>query len=616
MVHKRYIKKNGKLIGPYYYESYRENGKVKKRYLGTVHPDELAKEEDIGEVKESFGFSMPALNLRNIVWAISILFVVLIAITLFLSFQGVRGLLGLETEPTYSLGDTLYGKAIVTLESGDYLPAGTVMDLTLFREGVAVYKKSESASEFFKGKLESRNLTDVRTVCDEGSSGGFCRNETIFLGEVFSTPGVYDVLLTDLIDYKLDNSGNYEILFSISSLNLFVLKKFRVNPGANGETSIKSNFDSNKGNTTYNNTLNFNNQSKNQSTSNYSGYNSTSITSNGSNQYCPDCLGEGNVVSQGQQCAYSQCYQGSRTKTCSNSNGVMIRESIPCVSDCSSDFRCDSWSDCRSGISYRNCIDINGCSNEVKESKECFSESCKSNVRCSEWGSCSYNSRTEDIINGLISRFGKQQRFCSDLNGCVSSYVEQKDCNLSVEIVLVREKDPCNDANFIIKAFEKGTNEPVLDINIQKWTDSGRLDINFIQNSTKYCNSCYNGIFDDSEEGLDCGGVCKPCKAKGSSFGISSFISINIIIGVISVLIIIFIFILVSIFSEKDPLKELRGLIEVGRTYLSNDDKANARLMYRKVQERYALLDSKMQREIKQEVLAFHADIIGFKIPD
>jgi len=36
MVHKRYIRKNGKLYGPYYYESYRENGEVKKRYIGSV----------------------------------------------------------------------------------------------------------------------------------------------------------------------------------------------------------------------------------------------------------------------------------------------------------------------------------------------------------------------------------------------------------------------------------------------------------------------------------------------------------------------------------------------------------------------------------------------------
>ena len=38
MVHKRYVMKRGRLHGPYYYESYREDGKVKKRYIGTSLP--------------------------------------------------------------------------------------------------------------------------------------------------------------------------------------------------------------------------------------------------------------------------------------------------------------------------------------------------------------------------------------------------------------------------------------------------------------------------------------------------------------------------------------------------------------------------------------------------
>ena len=40
MVYEKYVKKKGKLHGPYYYESYREDGKVKKRYIGTELPVE------------------------------------------------------------------------------------------------------------------------------------------------------------------------------------------------------------------------------------------------------------------------------------------------------------------------------------------------------------------------------------------------------------------------------------------------------------------------------------------------------------------------------------------------------------------------------------------------
>ena len=34
MVHKKYIKRDGKTFGPYLYENYRENGVIKTRYLG------------------------------------------------------------------------------------------------------------------------------------------------------------------------------------------------------------------------------------------------------------------------------------------------------------------------------------------------------------------------------------------------------------------------------------------------------------------------------------------------------------------------------------------------------------------------------------------------------
>ena len=38
MVYEKYIRRGGKVFGPYYYESYREGGKIKKRYLGTSSP--------------------------------------------------------------------------------------------------------------------------------------------------------------------------------------------------------------------------------------------------------------------------------------------------------------------------------------------------------------------------------------------------------------------------------------------------------------------------------------------------------------------------------------------------------------------------------------------------
>ena len=50
MVHKKFIKRGGKVYGPYYYHSYRENGKVKKRYLTEEQYEKLTNKE--GEEKE------------------------------------------------------------------------------------------------------------------------------------------------------------------------------------------------------------------------------------------------------------------------------------------------------------------------------------------------------------------------------------------------------------------------------------------------------------------------------------------------------------------------------------------------------------------------------------
>jgi hypothetical protein len=44
LVYKKFIKRGGKVHGPYYYESYRdESGKIKKRYLGTVNPKTVSR---------------------------------------------------------------------------------------------------------------------------------------------------------------------------------------------------------------------------------------------------------------------------------------------------------------------------------------------------------------------------------------------------------------------------------------------------------------------------------------------------------------------------------------------------------------------------------------------
>ena len=54
MVHKKYIKRNGKSFGPYYYENYRDkDGKTRTIYHGLEHPDKKQKSLRVN-LKKSF----------------------------------------------------------------------------------------------------------------------------------------------------------------------------------------------------------------------------------------------------------------------------------------------------------------------------------------------------------------------------------------------------------------------------------------------------------------------------------------------------------------------------------------------------------------------------------
>ena len=69
MVYKRYIKKGGKTFGPYYYESYRDGGKVKTRYVENISGSKN------GETGKSFG--SPGVN-KKLVFTSVLLFCLIV----------------------------------------------------------------------------------------------------------------------------------------------------------------------------------------------------------------------------------------------------------------------------------------------------------------------------------------------------------------------------------------------------------------------------------------------------------------------------------------------------------------------------------------------------------
>jgi len=85
-------------------------------------------------------------------------------------------------------------------------------------------------------------------------------------------------------------------------------------------------------------------------------------------------------------------------------------------------------------------------------------------------------------------------------------------------------------------------------------------------------SSCFNGIKDGNETGLDCGGGCKPCAAKESPAAISNFMNTTILISIFFVLMTI---LAVGYTFRKQISRFMSGLKRKERkkkaTYLKDD---------------------------------------------
>ncbi|HLF53591.1 MAG TPA: hypothetical protein VI544_00245, partial [Candidatus Nanoarchaeia archaeon] len=114
MVYKRYAKKNGKVYGPYFYESYREDGVVKKVYIGQKPASNLV------VPRKNFAF------LSLLIFAI----IALIFLAGFMSFKHT-GIVTLEAQPIYNFGEILTGQVNLNIESGDSIQKNTQIKLTL-----------------------------------------------------------------------------------------------------------------------------------------------------------------------------------------------------------------------------------------------------------------------------------------------------------------------------------------------------------------------------------------------------------------------------------------------------------------------------------------------------
>src|SRR3972149_2414521 len=148
MAYKRYAKKNGKVYGPYYYESYRENGVVKKIYIGQ---------------KDSAAAVVPRRNLF-LLWAFIFALAALILIFGLISLSST-GKVTLQTQPSYGLNEFIGGQISLSIEQGDSIQKDTQMVLIFSKDNHVLVETTMTLEEFLGSQINYVEITNDSISC-------------------------------------------------------------------------------------------------------------------------------------------------------------------------------------------------------------------------------------------------------------------------------------------------------------------------------------------------------------------------------------------------------------------------------------------------------------------
>ncbi len=178
--------------------------------------------------------------------------------------------------------------------------------------------------------------------------------------------------------------------------------------------------------------------------------------------------------------------------------------------ECFPEYKCGMWQDCIEGLQSRVCVDDKCNSKDIIERRFCEDLNCVPNIKCTEWTGCFYTDRVEDLFMAKIKFGGYKTRECVDSANCVDSFSEEGVCDEVFDLDIKEVKYCGRDYVSINDPLSK---KEIAKINLESWKKN-RLDMTFSSGTTKYCPSCFNGLKDENEEQIDCGGDCRLCKKE------------------------------------------------------------------------------------------------------
>ena len=167
MAYKKFIIRNGKKFGPYYYKSIKKDGKVITKYLGTSIPK---KTNSVGKIKKLLFFGF--------------IFAVIISLAFFISNFRLTGKVSVSIEDSYIYGENIYGNLLMNLEENEFIPASVKILINNSGEEQEFFLEDIINQEPTQGNFYISN----KNISGSGKGYGFSENYPVvsFVLDIFS----------------------------------------------------------------------------------------------------------------------------------------------------------------------------------------------------------------------------------------------------------------------------------------------------------------------------------------------------------------------------------------------------------------------------------------------
>ena len=208
---------------------------------------------------------------------------------------------------------------------------------------------------------------------------------------------------------------------------------------------------------------------------------------------------------------WTTCTDGSQTRTLTNVSScgetILTNESQTCTVACAESWTCGDWTACASNSQTRTCTDANSCGTVLNKPSETQDCACIENWTCTDWAACSSGTKSRTCTDS--SNCGTETGIPSLSHTCTGDVSQNNLPQITgdaTQSVVCTPNWQCGDWQECVDGNQA-----------RACTDTANCGTqDGIPATSQACvveikETCSDKIKNQSETGVDCGGVCKKC---------------------------------------------------------------------------------------------------------